>query len=254
MIKLLYTNKMDSATVTAKSEASANYPATNVQDRYLKKLWRSTGVTAEWLKFDLGSSSQLTLFTFFYNNLTSGATVKLYGHASNLGDTEAAWAGASYSTTITNFDQRACVLSLSETYRWWLLTITDSSNADGYVQIGRVFAGVSLSPVENFNENFSETFIDPSDIYWSVGQHQYSVQRERFKQIDFTFVDIDQTDQQTLRDFYASVYKTEPFVLALDTDSEPVDLTRYGVLTSDLNFQWSANNRASSNFSFRELR
>ena len=256
MIKFLTTNKLDSATVTSLSAASG-HAATNVQSRFLKQTWRSMApnpLTSQWLKFDLGSASLISVFTFFYNNLTSGATVKLYAHASDLGNTEASWSGATYNQTITNFDTRVGYIAPAQTLRYWFLAITDSSNTDGYVEIGRCFAGTVTSPSLNFNENFSETEIDPSEQSWTIGGHVYSTQRERYKILEYQFLDLAQADQTVLRTFFHAVYKTEPFVLLLDVDSEPVNLTRYGMLTSDLSFNWTSNNRINSNFSFRELR
>jgi hypothetical protein len=255
MIQFLTTNKFDGVTVSALSEASAAHGASNVQDRFLKKTWRSSGLANEWLKFDLGSAKQVTLFTFFKNNFTSSATVKLYAHASDLGSLESSWAGvATYEATVTSFDQTVGVISINQTLRYWLLAISDATNTDGYVEIGRVFAGVPTAPSENFNEVFSEPNIDPSDTFWTQGMHQYSVERETYKQFEITFNDMPAADQTVLRNVWAAVHKREPFVMALDLTQYPVDLTRYGVFTSDLNFSWAPNNRVNCPMSFRELK
>jgi hypothetical protein len=254
MIKFLYSNTFDGATATALNNAGTNYVVANVQSRLLKKVYRSTALANQWLKFDQGSAKNIQMFTFFYNNFTTAATVKLYASATDLGNTEAAWAGAAYSTTITSFDTRAGYLSLNQTYRYWLLTISDATNPDGYIQLGRVYGGVPVSPTENFSEDIGETFTDPSDQQWTVGGHVYSVQRERYKTFNFAFSDIAAANQTVLRNLWASVYKTEPFVIAFDDSAQPVEWTRYGVLTSDLNFTFSANARANANLTFRELR
>lgn len=253
MIKFLYTNSFDSATVTSLNVATG-YSAANVQDRLLKKTYRSTGLTSQWLKFDLGSTKTIDMFTFFYNNLTSGATVKLYGHATDLGLTELAWAGASYVGTITSFDARAGYIAPTGAYRWYLLAITDASNTDGYIQIGRVCGGTAVSPTENFAEDFQESIIDGSDQSWTIGSHVYSIQRERYTTFDFSFRDISNANQVLLRTLYAAVYKTEPFVIAFDASVEPYRWTRYGVLTTDLQFSYTANARANCSLGFRELR
>lgn len=253
MIKFLYSNPFDSATVTALNTASG-FSAANVQTRLLKQTYRSTGLSNQWLKFDLGAATAVSLFTFFANNFTTGATVKLYGHASNLGNLESDWSVASYKATITDFDQHAGYVSLSQTLRWWLFTVTDASNGDGYIELGRVVGGTSVSPTENFSEDIEENLIDPSEQLWSTGGHVYSTERERYKEFVFSFRDISSANQDTLRALWNTVYKTEPFVIAFDPTSEPVELTRYGVLTSDLRFAFSANNRATCTLNFRELR
>lgn len=253
MIRFLYTTQLDSATVTSLN-AATNYPASNVQTRLLKQTWRTTGLSNQWIKFDLGSAKSITMFSFFYNNLTSGATVTLYGHASNMGNLESDWSAATYKSTITSFDTRVGVNFPNNSLRWWLIGISDATNPSGYIELGRCYAGAYVSPDENFNEDFQETFFDPSLQTWSVGQHCYSIQRERAKEWNFTFTDISSANQTVLRNLWASVYKTEPFVIALDPSDNPVEFTRYGVLTSDLNFNFSANGRANATMTFKELR
>lgn len=255
MIKLIYTNVFDTSTVTALNTAGSTYTQDNLKDRFLKKKWRSTGLSNQWVKFDLGSSKLVDIFTFFSNNFTTAATVKLYGHATDLGNTESAWSTATYqSGSITNFDQNAAYVSPNVTLRWWLLAITDAGNSSGYVELGRVFGGQALSPTQNFNENLTEQHIDPSEQYWTIGGHAYSVQRERYKVFGIEFMDMNRTNQQFLRDFWNAVHKTEPFVVALDPTNEPVNQTRYCMLLSDLEFAWGPNDRVNASMSMRELR
>lgn len=253
MIKFLYTNRFDSATVTSLN-AATGYAASNVQNRLLKNTWRSTGLSNQWLKFDLGSTLAVDLFTFFYNNLTSGATITLYGHASNLGNLESDWSGATYKQTITSFDARVGIKLPAVSLRWWLLGISDALNSNGYIEIGRVFGGATVSPDENFSEDIQETFFDSSLQNWTIGGHVYSVSRERYKEFNFNFLDLSAANQTILRTLWAAVYKTEPFVIAFDTSGQPLEFTRYGVFTTDLNFSYTPNARANTSMTFRELR
>lgn len=253
MIQFLYTNLFDAAAVTSFSAAGSTFLAPNVQDVLLKKVWRSTGLASEWLKFDLGNTAQITTFTFFNNNFSSTAVLKLYGSNSNLGDTEAAWSGA-YNQTITTFDNTAGYATLNQSFRYWLFTMTDTSNTSTYVQVGRVYAGIPISPSENFNEVFTETNMDPSDLFQTTGQTQYSVERPHYKTLEITFNEVPIADQNILRALWASVKKITPFVLILDPLVYPTDLTRYGVFTTDLVFQWTQNQKVNCPMSFKELR
>lgn len=254
MIKFLISNLFDAGTVTA-INAADGYPATNVQNRFLKKTWRSTGVSNQWLKFDLGSAQAIADFCMFKNNLTSGATVKIYGHASDLGDLESDWTGtATYEASIADFDSITVYKSLSQTFQWWLISFTDAGNADGYIEIGRVFGGVGQSPTFNFNEQYSGAEIDPSIQKWTIGGHAYSTERERYSEFSISFLDLPKADQDTLRTIWRTVGKTEPFVVIMDGTTEPVNFTRYCLLTSDFSFQGKPYNRMDIPFSFRELR
>lgn len=255
MIRFLTTTKFDTATATSLNNAGTAYVVANVQDRFLKKAYRSTGLTDQWLKFDLGSAKALTDFTFFYNNLTSAATVKLFGHASDMGNTVASWAAATFQQTITDFDTRAGLATFASTsLRWWFLGITDAANPDSYIQIGRVFAGESTSPTENFSENITINYMDPSDQTWSTGGHVYSVTRERAKEFSFQFVDVSTSNFDLIELVWLTSYKTEPLVIIFDKTDHPVDWTRYGVFSSDFDATYSANNRSNISLTFKELR
>lgn len=257
MIQFLYANLFDSGTATA-SSVSATYTgniATNVQNTFLKQTWRSSTLANEWLKFDLGSAKQITLLTSFYNNLTTSATVKIYAHTSDLGNTEASWATAGYqSGVITNFDNRCIYAALNQSFRWWLISFSDSTNSNGYIEIGRVYAGISVSPDENFNEAFTENLMDGSEILRTQGGSIYSVVRERYKTFNFEFRDISTANQTVLKNLWNTVYKTEPFVIAMDGTLDPVGLTRYGQFAADIAFQYQPNARANVAFQFMELR
>lgn len=253
MIKFLYDNLFDSATLTKLNETTG-YEAVNVQDRFLKKTYRSTGLTEQWLKFDMGSSKTVTLFTAFNNNFTTSAAFKLFGHATDLGNIVGGWSGASFQRQFTTWDETVITMTLNETHRWWLFTVSDPTNPAGFIEVGRVFGGASVSPDENFSETLSEEILDPSEQLWSVGQHAYSVQRERYTNFNFSFLDIDSGNQEVLRTLWESVYKTEPFVISFDDTDHPLDWTRYGLFTSDMAFSYTANGRANSYLSFRELR
>lgn len=255
MIKFLTTFNSDTAAITSLSAASA-HAAANVQTAFPKQTWRSTGLSNEWLKFDMSLATSINFVSFFANNLTNAATVKVYAHASDLGDTEAAWAGASYSATITSFDTRAAlyVPAASQSYQWWLLTFTDAGNSAGYIEVGKVAIGSSTSPTDNISENLTENLMDPSEQNATLGAMIYTTERQAYKTFDFEFVDITTADQAYLRNIYNTVGKKTPIVISFDSDIEPVNLTAYGVFTSDLSFSFSPNNRANTSLSFRELR
>ncbi len=255
MIKFLYTNKFGgSPDIVASSSAATNFPASNVANPFPKKVWRTTGISQQFILFDLGSAQQLTMFTFFKNNFTTSASVTLRAHATNLGSTWAAWASSTYSQAITSFDQNAGFLSLNQTFRYWFLGIDDPTNTNGFLELGIIFGGVSVSPSYNINENFTETIEDTSLVSQSEGNHPFSVEREQVKSFDFQFLDLGTADQVVLRNYFSSVGKTEPHVIAIDPDENPVTLTRYGLITSDFSLGFVENNKAGVAFTFREAR
>lgn len=253
MLKFLYTNKFDTATIVTTSSATAALLSTNVQNPFIKKVWRTTGISQQFLVFDMASASQVTMFTFFKNNFTTSAVITLRAHASNL-STWAGWASSTFSQTITNWDQVSGYASLNQTFRYWFLGIDDPTNTNGFLELGRVFGGVSVSPSYNINENFTEGIIDTSLVSDSEGNHPYSVEREKVKTFDFQFLDLSTGDQVLLRSYFDAVGKTEPHVIAIDPEENPVAFTRYGLITSDWSMGFVENNKAGVAFSFKEIR
>ena len=93
-LKFVLTDVLDSATVTASSTTSG-LPAQNVQDPLVRKVYRSTASTNEWLKFDVGAATTINCLMIANHNLTLGSTVKFQGHASD------SWGTPSLDTNLT---------------------------------------------------------------------------------------------------------------------------------------------------------
>jgi hypothetical protein len=144
-LRFYWQNWADSATLTASSEA-ADDPVAMLQNRWKTVDWRSTGLTAEWLKANLLSAKPVQGFVFENMNLTAGSTVVLQAHASD------SWGAPSYELAITItaamvLAKRIVVkLPAAETYQWWRLLVTDASNPAGYLSAGRMYLGPVFEP------------------------------------------------------------------------------------------------------------
>lgn len=257
MIKVATNNLFANAISTASSTASG-FSAGNVTDLPIKKRWRSTSPSGQWLKFDLGSATAINAFLLSFHNLTVSGTYRLFGHTSDLGSNAATWlASATFNTNNTmNRDQDVLSLFMesSQNLRWWFLEINDPSNSEGYVEAGFVFAGLTNSPDENFNENLQVSWIDTSTVQHSDGQARFTVQKERFKVFDITFTDVDSANQDVIEAWWTATYKTVPFLAALDTDNHAADWSRIVHFDTDLSWGFGANERATAAFSLKELR
>ena len=77
-IRFLYdADTWDAATISSSSEAGDLVDDNAVHD-FVAKPWRTTGDSAEWIKFDLGSAQQITCFCLFGFNLTWEFSFFLY--------------------------------------------------------------------------------------------------------------------------------------------------------------------------------
>lgn len=84
MTIMLIDNPVDTATVTASSEA-ALLPAANVKDPARSKFWRSGAGTKSWLDITFGAEEARTYAALVDLNLTSGGTIRLQSWGAALG-------------------------------------------------------------------------------------------------------------------------------------------------------------------------
>lgn len=98
------------------------------------------------ITIDLGSAKEIKALVIFDHNFTSGVTLSLKGNATD------AWGAPSFSESVSyNADKILHYLSSAQTYRYWQLQITDTSNPDTYIEIGELFLGSYFEPDKNFS-------------------------------------------------------------------------------------------------------
>lgn len=86
--------------------------------------------------------------------------------------------------------------------RYLRIRIIDTTNADGYVQIGRVFVGPAWTPRINYGYGAGLAYEDPTTVDTSLGGAEYFDEREPYRVMRFTLGFLDE--------------KTEGFAKALD--------------------------------------
>jgi hypothetical protein len=86
--------------------------------------------------------------------------------------------------------------------RYLRIRIIDTTNADGYVQIGRVFVGPAWTPTVNYSYGGSLAYEDPTTVDTSLGGAEYFDERSPYRVMRFTLGFLDE--------------KTEGFAKALD--------------------------------------
>lgn len=172
-LMLGYKNLVDAATLSGGSWNAA-LPITNLQNRLLSKVARSTNAvaTSSLINIDLGSAKAVQAFGAIKTNISaSGATYRLRGGSDNTFATSAYDSG----TVSANAQTPDLIIGLASviTARYWRLEITDTSNAAGYVQIGRIFIGPALAPADNYSKGAEIGYQSRSNVSQSVGGVDY---------------------------------------------------------------------------------
>lgn len=200
-------NRIDTATLSGGSWLGT-LPLSNLKDRRLSKLARSTDDSTTNTKFtmDFGTARSVGVVALIAHNLSSTSTVRIYGDdASDFttpvydsGNIEVwpsgvipqelleweddnFWLGTVSQEAVAGFNAPFVhIPSSAQVLRYWKVEITDTSNPDGYVHIGRVFIGSAWRPTIGRSYGASISYEDTSVIEASLsGEEFFDVRRRR---------------------------------------------------------------------------
>lgn len=148
---------------SASSNASVDKNVINLKSDITEQYWQSTGKSSEWFVFDVGEDQTLAIDTlaFIDTNFTTSAIIKLQGSGAGnsalpadwglvpyiqIGDSGAIDPDALVNPTDANEKNRIWVSPTLPTkaYRYFKVSISDTTNKDGVLRIGRFVAGKSL--------------------------------------------------------------------------------------------------------------
>lgn len=133
--------------VISASSADANYPIENLSALPISKPWRSAagGLSSVKLRIDFLFPRAINCVALVNHNLTSAATITMNG--GSVADPD----GSEFTTTITWAARTAWkVLSGTETWAYWSITITDEANSYGFIQVGYLVMGAKTTLAFNF--------------------------------------------------------------------------------------------------------
>ena len=179
-LRVLYYNAADNATITATTSA-ASYPTSNMQNDIKGSVWRSTSVISNTITVNWATTQSINCIILPYTNLSKTATINitLYSGANATGTTlyttgtinavpytmptwDTTYTGVNaYSygggTLVKQFTPSTVANVLSAT-----ITIVDSANTQGYMEISRILAGVYWSPAYNTEFGLTVDYVDAS--------------------------------------------------------------------------------------------
>jgi len=214
-IRFLWNNLWDDPdhTVTSSSEETG-YEDVHTYHRWHTRAWRTTDDASEWIKIDFGEAKSVQALVLHYHNLTSGATIKLQGNATD------SWGSPSVDETVT-YNARTIhhFLSASESYRWWRISLVDDSNPDTYLRIGRIFLGPYFEPTANFTDAHRYTLADPSGKAYSSGGQVSSNLKSHFRKFSYEFQFIQSPEEENFEEIFDEVGQSKPYFIAQDADS-----------------------------------
>lgn len=186
---ILYDNKILTSTITANSE-NVNFPLANLKLVDSTKYFRSIVDTGVRIVFNLASLKADWLF-ILNHNLTSGATIKIEANTSD------SWGSPAFSETVTWDEDTIWHGFTEQTYSYWSLYIDDSSNPDGFIQIGLLSLGKPLT-MPGFDPAVKVSYIDTTNRTRTPSLKTYKDIRPVYRVVSVKYPTITQAEFKTV--------------------------------------------------------
>lgn len=165
-----YANQVDDATVSGGSW-NASYPLTNIKTRYLYQRARTTNAltTSSVINLDISTNQTIGVIALCSHNLSINATVTILGSQNSNMSSPVYSSGAlsvyAHTDWATSFTPSAA--------RYWRISIADSGNPAGYIEIGRVFLGWKFKPEINVDFGCSISVESKTNVLEALAGPEY---------------------------------------------------------------------------------
>ena len=229
----------DAATVTSSTAVGA-MTVNNLQKRSLNRIWRITDLSTGYVAIDFGSATTVNLIALIGHNGSASGTVTVKGGTTSAVTDYSSGALSLITGTDQGYDQNIFVHNFGGgTYRYWKLEFSDASNADGYLQAGRLYMSMKFQPDVNISYNLAEGFIDNSRISRTINGEPVPLRRDPYRFVEFsldfgsetemygTLYDVDRLrgsskDVLYISDPEATTHYQRRYVYGLMTDLKPI--------------------------------
>ncbi len=219
----------DATDITVSSE-DANFPSSNLKHPFRSKRWRSTGVTTEWIVYDLQTAEEIDSVVLLWPKedgirLSNSATVTIQANATNV------WTAPAVSQVLTinnDYELASHYFASAQSYRYWRLLIQDVGNPNGFVELGVLWLGKSIS-IQNAENGFEFTLIDKSKNAMTDYGHVYTDEYPLLASIKFDYTLLDYTAVQALENAFRINGNHDPVMVVLDADEDVFDKDHFAV-------------------------
>lgn len=246
-------NRVDDATLSGGAWSGA-LPLSNVQNRNLWKVARSTDASTSSTKFslDLSSSYSLRAFAFVNHNFSQAATWRITvgttAGGSDLYDSgwqavwhlafdadKMQWGDVSLWEGVVDAGYTNHPYLAAHTMPFWLnaryvtIEVNDTTNSEGYVEFGRVFVGGGFEPVYNAQYGLQDGWDDLSTVEYSESGAMLHTPRRRRRWVKFSLGILSHTEAAVIHELIRRQGTTGE-VLYIPDNTNQESLQRYGML------------------------
>lgn len=213
----------EAATTITASSANSLFPASNLKHPHRsKRLRTATGTTTLNVVFDMQTTEAVNSVVFLWPKedgirLSASAVVKIQANATNV------WTAPAVNQTLTidnDYMVASHFFTTDQSYRYWRAVIEDPSNPYGYVEIGVVWIGKSLTldPAQN---GFKFQLQDLSKVTTTDFGHRYTDEYPTVASLEFTYALLNYSEAKILENAFRKNGTRKPVLVCLD-ESEAV--------------------------------
>lgn len=212
-IFLAWQNRTDEGTLSGGSW-QVTLPLVNLQNRQVQKVARSASAatSSTQLVIDLGQARTIGVLALVVHNIsvlgtvrvtasdTAGFTTTYYDSGAVLvwptgiiaqalleWEDDNFWLGTLSATARAGYQSPYIhVLPTAQNLRYWKVEVVDTTNADGYVQIGRLFMAAGWTPSVNYAYGAGLGYTDPTPVDVSLSGAEFFDVRSKFRTFSFS--------------------------------------------------------------------
>lgn len=263
-------NFADEATLSSGSWMTT-LPITNMKNRRLSKVARSSNALAASTKFDIAltKARAIRVLSLIGHNLSVSATVRIYADDAadfvtpiydsgsinvwptgtipqELLDWEGDnfWLGTISQSAVAGYQAPfISLMTTSVTAQYWRVVITDTTNPDGWVQIGRLYIADAWTPTVNMDYGTDLSFEDVSAFETSLTGEEFFEQRQKRRKFKFTLGSLSATEGWSYAMELERMAGTTGEVLAIADPADAVNAPRRNFLGRLVSLSGLANNK-----------
>jgi len=194
----LWENQWITGSVSADNENTL-FPAINTQNRWYTKTWRTTDASGEHaLVCDRGSAVKgVKVVVIKFTNFTSSAVVRLQANDYKN------WTNPPVNVLLApHADVMVYRFSTEQNYQFWRIAITDTTNPDGFYEVGYVFLGPETTLSRNVNYGFSLAYNDNSSGGVNEGGLAGGVIKPKLVRLTYQYSYLTDVDKAEMDRFY----------------------------------------------------
>jgi len=225
-VLIAFNNRADAATLSGGSWLAA-LPKTNLQNRIVGKVARSTDDAVASTKFDVDITADtiIRVIGLIGHNLSINALYRIRGSSDSgfaSSDVDTGWVSVWPPVYVsTDLDWQSLNwwsgryltdeilgytwsliydIGSAKNLRYWRIEFDDTANTSGYVQVGRLFMGDAWQPAINMSYGAGISWETPTEVQEAIGGTEYFDARTPYRVAKFS------TDWLTEDEAYSSAF------------------------------------------------